>query len=142
MFPNPQSVTLSIGKHWLIATKKKNLTLTHQEERARTHAAKLGKKVFVNNDVVMDDEKYFKLSNYYVPGNNKYYSENKTQAPLSIKYKKKVKFEPQVLVWVVMSSRGLSEIYVHTSKISVDQNIYIKNCLFEKKTTTIHQWAT
>ena len=33
------------------------------------------------------------------------------------------------MVWVVMSS----EIYVHTSKISVDQNIYIKNCLFEKR---------
>jgi transposase len=100
-----------------------------QEERARTRAAKLGKKIFVNNDVVMDDEKYFRLSNYNVPGNNNYYSENKTQAPPSIKYKKKVKFEPQVLVWVAMSSRGFSEIYVHTSKIAVNQNIYINECL-------------
>jgi hypothetical protein len=77
----------------------------------------------------MDDEKYFNLSNSELVGNDRYYTSDKSTAPVDIKYKFKMKYEPKVLVWVAISANGISNHYVHTSKNAINHEIYIKECL-------------
>jgi hypothetical protein len=86
-------------------------------------------KIFKDKSVVMDDEKYFSLSNINIPGNDIFYTSDKSTAPNEIKYAMKKKFEDKVLVWVAISEQGLSKHYVHRSKIAISSDIYIKECL-------------
>ena len=77
----------------------------------------------------MDDEKFFRLSNYNVLGNEGYYTDNKDTAPPDIKYKMISKFESKVMVWVAFSVNGISDLYVHKSMNAIDNKTYIKECL-------------
>ena len=77
----------------------------------------------------MDDEKYFTLSNTNIPGNDIYYSSNKSEAPVEIKYKRKKKFEDKVLIWAAISSEGISDPYISKSDNAINVNTYINECL-------------
>ena len=35
----------------------------------------------------------------------------------------------KVMIWMVMSSKGVSDIYVHKSKQAVNQETYVKECI-------------
>ena len=76
----------------------------------------------------MDDEKYFTLSGN-IPGNNRYYSSDTSSAPENIKFIQKQKFEPHLLVWLAVSPRGISNPYIHRSKIAIRVEIYLKQCI-------------
>ncbi|CAF3572187.1 unnamed protein product [Rotaria sp. Silwood1] len=80
----------------------------------------------------MDDEKYFSLSNVDISGNVYYYTSDKSIAPPDIKYKKKMKYEPKIMVWLAISSKGISEPYVHRSKNVIDGDIYLNQCVKSK----------
>ena len=51
-----------------------------------------------------------------------------------------MKFEPQVLVWCALSSQRFSEMYVHTSKIAINKNIYINECLKKRLIPFINEY--
>ena len=55
-----------------------------------------------NNDfeLVMDDEKYFTLSDQSALTNRGFYSSNKDETPYGVKLKRTQKYELKVLVWV------------------------------------------
>jgi transposase len=81
-------------------------------------------------ECIMDDEKYFTLSKNSLSQNSGYWAKNKSLVSPEIKYKMKSKFEPKVLVWVAISSRGLSGSYIQTSRsVSISQLTYLENCL-------------
>ena len=101
----------------------------NQETRAVTAARRLVVKIFKDKSVVMDDEKYFSLSNTSTPGNDIFYTSDKSTAPNQIKYAMKKKFEEKVLVWIAISEEGLSKHYVHKSRIAISSDIYIRECL-------------
>ena len=61
----------------------------------------------------MDDEKYFSLSNTNFPGNVYYYTSDESAAPPDIKYKKRSKYEPKIMIWSAVSSKGVCESYIH-----------------------------
>ena len=63
----------------------------------------------------MDDEKYFKLTENNVIGNRYFYSTDPATALPEVKFQCKTKFEAKVMIWMVMSSKGTSNIYVHKS---------------------------
>jgi hypothetical protein len=46
-----------------------------------------------------------------------------------VKYKKKKKFSPKLLVWMAMPSKGTSDIYIHKSKLATTSDIYLNECI-------------
>ena len=69
----------------------------------------------------MDDEKYFKLTGNNIVGNRYFYSTDPATAPPKGNFQCKTKFEAKVMIWMSMSSKGTSEIYVHKSKQALNQ---------------------
>ena len=59
------------------------------------------KKYLVNKTLVIDNEKYFTLSNSKISGTEGYHTDNKQTTPGDVKFKKKRKYEPKVLVWLM-----------------------------------------
>ncbi len=92
----------------------------------------LYRRISSNCFIIMDDEKYFSLSNVDIPGNSYYYSSDKSTTPPSVKYKNKVKYEPKILVCLAISSKGISEPYIHRSKNAIDGEVYLNQCIKSK----------
>ena len=80
----------------------------------------------------MDDEKYFKLAGNNVVRNRYFYSNDPATAPPIVKFQCKTKFEPKMMVWRGISSKGTSDIYVHKSKQTVNQETYLKECIVKR----------
>ena len=89
-----------------------------QQQRAKFNCIKLYKKLSPDCRLIFDDEKYPTLSGN-VPGNIRYYSPDLSSEPANIKFKQKQKYEPHLLLWLTVSSRGVSSPYIHHSKIAV-----------------------
>ena len=60
-----------------------------QQTKSRRNCSRLHKMILRNCDLILDDEKYFTLTNASVGGNRYYYSTNPDTAPVNIKLKKK-----------------------------------------------------
>ena len=72
-------------------------------------------------EFIMDDESYFTLSNSVLTGNDSYYSSDKNQTPDTVKYIDKAKYEQKVLVWVAISPKGYSQIFIRPSEMAINQ---------------------
>jgi transposase len=80
--------------------------------------------------IIIDDEKYFTFSGDNMPGNAGFYSGNKRDTPPDVKFKCKEKFAPKVMVWLALSSKGISTPYIGTTKgPAINSNVYIEKCL-------------
>ena len=75
-----------------------------------------------NSDVViiLDNESYFPLKHDEMPGNNGFYSDNMKNTSFSVKYKTKQKFAPMVMIWLAISERGHSDVYVKPSGLGIN----------------------
>ena len=58
--------------------------------------------------IIMDDEKYFLLSDQSVPTNSGYYSSEKSLTSPEVRSKRTQKFEQKLLVWIAISTNGIS----------------------------------
>ena len=83
-----------------------------QEVRAQNSCGRLYQMLTDQCDIVMDDEKYFKLFGNNVMGNRYFYSIDPSTAPSHVKFQKKAKLEPKVLIWMAISSKEVSNVYV------------------------------
>ncbi|XP_074602617.1 uncharacterized protein LOC141856241 [Brevipalpus obovatus] len=78
----------------------------------------------------MDDEKYFTFSDTNSPENSGIWADNFNEAPDNFKYKPKSKFLKKVLVWVAISDRGISDLYIiRSSSVSINQQNYLTECI-------------
>ena len=100
-----------------------------QQVRARKNCGKLYRKLLSGCDLIMDDEKYFKLTGNNVIGNRYFYSTDPAIAPPKVKFQCKTKFETKVMIWMAMSSKGTSDIYDNKSIQAVNQETYLKQCI-------------
>ena len=100
-----------------------------QQVPAQKNSGKLDRKLFNGCDLIMDDEKYFKLTGKNVIGNRYFSSTDPATVPSKVKLQCKTKFEAKVIIWMVMSSKGTSDIYVHKSIQAVNQETYWKECI-------------
>jgi len=100
-----------------------------QDKRAKKNCGKLYRKLLRGCDLILDDEKYFKLTGDNVNSNRLFYSTDPATAPTDIKFRKKKKFEPKLMVWMAMSSKGVSNMYVHKSKQAVNEDTYLNECI-------------
>lgn len=91
----------------------------------------LRRRHFANNKIiVMDDEKYFTLSNAEMKGNEGFFTDNIEDAPNNVRFKQKAKFADKILVWCAISEAGISRPFVgHVRGEAVDANIYTQRCL-------------
>ncbi|CAF3167290.1 unnamed protein product [Rotaria socialis] len=80
--------------------------------------------------LIMDDEKYFSFSGDNMPSNAGFWSGDKEHVSPEVNFKSKQKFAPKILVWLGISSKGISAPYIGTTKgPAVNGDIYIKKCL-------------
>ncbi|CAF3388174.1 unnamed protein product [Rotaria socialis] len=100
-----------------------------QENRARKNCGKMYHKLLSGCDVILDDEKYFKLNGNNVGGNTFFYSTNPVTSPPNIKFQKRKKIEPKLTTWMAMSSKWVSDVYIHRSKQAVLQTTYLNECV-------------
>ena len=84
---------------------------------------------YVGKSFVLDDEKYFTLSATQMPGNDVYYTNDPSTTPPKVKLKFKMKFEPKVMLYIVISEKGISKPYIHKTRLAIDQNLYKDQCI-------------
>jgi transposase len=86
---------------------------------------------FVNKLIVMDDEKYFTLSNSEMKGNDGFYTDNYQNVPDDVRFKNKKKFEDKILVWCAISEAGfISQPYIGVVRgEALNAERYIQRCL-------------
>ena len=104
-----------------------------KQVRALKNCGKLYRKLLNGCDLIMDDEKYFKLTGNNVIGNRYFYSTDPATAPPKVKFQCKTKFEAKMMIWMAMSSKGTSDIYVHKSIQVVNQETYLKECINKRR---------
>lgn len=83
-------------------------------------------------ELVMDDEKYFCLSDQSVPSNRGFYSSDKNDTSSDIKFKKTQKYEPKVLVWVAISTKGISTPFFAKQKQAINEKAYLNECIIRR----------
>ena len=82
-----------------------------------------------NKSAILDDESYFTLSHSRLTGNTGFYTDDISQTPANVKYRKKAKFEPKLLVWLAISDKGMSRPYFAPSGLAVNQKVYLEECI-------------
>ena len=82
-----------------------------------------------NLDFFLDDESYFSKSNKKNSGNSGFYASDVSSTPNDVKYKPKQKFEEHILVYVVISFRGISKPYIVPSGLAIIQEVYTNQFL-------------
>ena len=83
--------------------------------------------------IIIDDEKYFEYGCDEIPGNAGYYTADNSTVPADVKYKAEEKYPPKILVWIVISDRGISEPLFRPSKAAaIDQHVYRLECLEQR----------
>ena len=91
--------------------------------------------------LILDDEKYFTLAGDNMPGNARYYTNDKSTCPDSVRFAGKKKFPKKVLVWIAISDRGMSKPLFRPSKsVAINSSIYIDECLNKRLLPFIHEY--
>ena len=80
-------------------------------------------------DLIINDEKFFKLSGNNALGNRYFYSTDPSAAPPNVQFQQKIKFESKVVIWMAISAKGIPNVYVHRGKQAVDQKMYLAECI-------------
>ena len=106
-----------------------------QVSKLQTCCGRLCRK-FYGCDFIIDDESFshsdFTFSHSDKNSNVGYWSSNPKAVSCGVKYKSKAKFEKKMLVWLTVSSRGISTPYFVPSGLAVKQNVYLKECIIKR----------
>ena len=89
-----------------------------------------------NSDFILDDESYFTLSNPTLSGNDTFYSNDRTLTPDDLK----PKYEPKVLVWLAISTKGISQIHIRPSGMAINQEVYLNECIIKRLVPFINKY--
>jgi len=87
----------------------------------------------------MDDESYFSLdgSNFY---ENYYFSHESMDVADNVKFKFVGKFTAKVLVWIAISEKGMSKVFISKSKNAVNAEIYLNECIKKRLVKFINKY--
>lgn len=95
---------------------------------------------FRGRDFILDDESYFTFSHSNKNANAGFWSSAVTNVPKDVKYKKKSKFEKKILVWLAISARGISRVFLVPSGLGVNQEVYLRECIIKRLLPFIQQY--
>ena len=122
--------------------KRKNApkyTNEEQQRRAQLHSLKVYRLLKPDVQLVMDDEKYFSLTGD-INSNRSYYTTGPSATPYNVKFKSRTKFEPKIMVWMAISQKGMSRVYVHRSKSAVGTETYLNECIRKRLVPFINKF--
>ncbi|CAF5200458.1 unnamed protein product, partial [Rotaria magnacalcarata] len=88
-----------------------------EENRGRKNRGKMYRNLLSGCNVILDDEKYFKLSGNNVDSNASFYSTNPVTSLPNIKFQRRKKFEPKLMIWMAMFSKGVYDVYIHRERL-------------------------
>ena len=91
-------------------------------------------RMLLNNDfqMVINDEKYFMLTEHSVPTNRDYHTSNKAATPSDVKFKQTRKYEPKILLWIAISTNGISSPFLAKQKQAINEKTYFKECIVKR----------
>lgn len=113
----------------------KRLTVSKNSEKELEEVPKkcrlLRRNYFVGDvDVILDDGKYFTFAWNNGDKNSGFCTNNIKDTSDSIRFAAKTKFEPKVLVWADISSKGISQLYLQDfAAPAIKNDTYIQKCL-------------
>lgn len=81
---------------------------------------------YKKTDFVIDDESYFLLSHNDLPGNDRFYSNDRNDTPDQVMYDDKAKFPSKLLVWLAISPKGVTKPHFRHSGLAIDQTAYLE----------------
>jgi len=141
---NQRTVGRQLNKMGILYRKREKTPKysPEQHEKAKHLSAKLANTLYRKScSLILDDEKYFTFAGDNMPGNDGYYTNDKSKCPDSIRFAGKEKFPQKVLVWIAISDRGISEPLFRLSKsVSITSDIYIDECLERRLLPFIHKY--
>jgi hypothetical protein len=91
-------------------------------------------------EIIIDDESYFSLDGSDSYGNDFYYSHELMETPEEVKYKFVKKSPKKVMVWLAMSSRGISQPFIIKSPNAINAEIYVKECIKKRSVKFISKY--
>ena len=65
------------------------------------------------------------MSHNDLPGNDRFYSSDRSETPDNAQYNEKGKFVPKLLVWLAISPKGISKPFFCKSGLAIDQYVYL-----------------
>ncbi len=99
-----------------------------QKVEGRTKCSTMCRKI-QDVEIVQDDETYLTFSHSSINGNDNFYTSNIEETPADVKFKTKAKFEPKLLVYSAISSRGVSKPAFFKSGYAINAETYKTKCL-------------
>ena len=112
-----------------------------QERRAQLRSLSVYRLLKPGVQIVMDDEKYFSFAGD-IASNRSYYTTNPSATPSHIKFKRRMKFAPKLLVWMAISPKGISRVYLHRSKTAIGTETYLNECIRKRLIPFIDRYHT
>ena len=80
--------------------------------------------------IILDDEKYFSFGGDNMPGNAGFYTNDQDETPNNVKFKATSKFPKKILVWLALSSKGISQPFIgKCGGPAISKDVYISKCL-------------
>ena len=99
-------------------------------EEVPTRARRLYRTLLSNDfELIMDDEKYFTLTNEPVSTNCGFYTSDPSIAPSDVKFKRTQKYCTKVLVWITISENGISKSFFSKQAQAINEITYLKHCI-------------
>ncbi|CAF4694248.1 unnamed protein product [Rotaria socialis] len=85
----------------------------------------------LNNDVelIMNDEKYFTLTNESVSTNRGFYTSDPSATPSEVKFKRIQKYPAKLLGWTAISEKGISKPFFAKQTQTISERAYLKKCI-------------
>lgn len=113
-----------------VAKRRKIPKRTEKQEQRQIQALPLLRRALRGSILIMDDESYFDLDGHDFFGGQYYsYVECPDDVPDTVRYRPKAKYGKKLLIWVAISSQGVSSPYFHECDGARNANYYIKNCI-------------
>ena len=105
-----------------------------QAEKAKNISKKLANFLYGSSHmIILDDEKFFTFEASNMPGNAYYYTDDKSKCPDGVRFAGKEKFPKKIMVWIAVSSRGLSKPNFRVLKSeATNSDVYINECLIPR----------
>ena len=75
-----------------------------------------------------------------MPGNDRFYTKQKSEVPPDVRYLRKKKLQPKLLVWLPISEERHNKPFFVPSRRNVNCNVYRKKCILRRLVPFLQQY--
>ena len=110
--------------------------MTEEQKKSLRLKCKALTEKYRGYNFIVDDESCFTLSHTTLPRKDRFYSNNVQLTPDHLKCKYQTKYEPKVMLWMAISSLGMSKPCLSQSGLAV--NPFVNKNSLKKYSVRIH----